>query len=120
MNKVGFKQSKTDKCLFYQEKTMHCFLTDDSMLAGPDKNEINKIIEDIKKAKLDTTIEGDLQGFLGTNVERKDDGAMHLTQPHLIDQMINDLWLNKNNAKLKDTPNGIIKINVNSFKLTRF
>jgi len=65
--------------------------TDDSILAGPDPTEIDKAIQDIKDAKLDITIEGDIQDFLGVNIERRPDGSIHLTQPHLIDQVLEDL-----------------------------
>jgi hypothetical protein len=34
------------------------------------------------------SIEGDIQDFLGVNIDRKDDGSIHLTQPHLIDQIL--------------------------------
>jgi hypothetical protein len=91
--RVGFLQSKVDKCVFYRGKTMYILYTDDSILAGPDKKEINQIIKDMKKAKLDITIEGDLQDFLGVNIDRKDDRTIHLTQPHLIDQILKDLRL---------------------------
>ena len=35
---------------------------------------------------------------------------MHLTQPHLIDQTTNDLWLNENGVKLKDAPTASSKL----------
>ena len=73
---------------------MYALYTDDSILAGPDKAEIDQIIKEMQEAKLDITIEGDLQDFLGVNIERKADGTIHLTQPHLIDQILKDLWLN--------------------------
>ena len=39
-----------------------------SDLAGPALKEVERAIEDIKKAKLDITIEGDIQDFLGEDV----------------------------------------------------
>jgi hypothetical protein len=39
--------------------------TDDFILPGPNLQVINKAIEDIKAAKLDITVDGDLQDFLG-------------------------------------------------------
>ena len=69
--------------------------TDDSILAGPDQDEINQIIKEMKQAKLDMAEEGDTQDFLGVNIERKPDGSIHLTQPHLIDQILQDLRLDK-------------------------
>ena len=49
----------------------------DSILAGPDLKEIERAIEDIKKAKLDITIEGDIQDFLGVNIDRTKDWTIH-------------------------------------------
>ena len=53
----------------------------------------NYAIKEIQQAGLHITIEGDLQDFLGINIDRKDDGTIHLTQPHLIDQIIKGLQL---------------------------
>ena len=102
---VGLKQSKHDECVFYRGKTMYVLYTDDSILAGPDESEIEQIIKDMKKAKLDITIEGDLQDFLGVNIDRKPDGTIHLTQPQLIDQILDDLRMNHDEkVKPKSTP----------------
>jgi hypothetical protein len=68
---VGFTQSKIDECVFYKGKVMYVLYTDDSILAGPDKAKIDKVIADIQKAKLDITVEGDIQDFLGINIDRK-------------------------------------------------
>jgi hypothetical protein len=68
--------------------------TDDSILAGPDEEEINQIIRDIRGAGLNIAEEGDIQDFLGVNIERKKDGTVHLTQPHLIESIVKDLRMN--------------------------
>ena len=83
---------------------MYALYTDDSILAGPDKAEIDQIIKEMQKANLDITIEGDLQDFLGVNIERKPDGTIHLTQPHLIDQILKDLRLEDDNVTTKPIP----------------
>ena len=83
---------------------MYVLYTDDSILAGPDLEEIEKAIKDIQAAKLEITIEGDIQDFLSVNIERKKDGLIHLTQPHVIDQVLEDLGLNGENVKTKSTP----------------
>jgi hypothetical protein len=102
---LGFKQSTVDECVFYRGKTLYVLYTDDSLLAGPDKKEIEKIIEDLqKKAKLEITVEGDLADFLGVNIERCSDGTIHLTQPHLIDQILEDLRMNDEKVKPRSTP----------------
>jgi hypothetical protein len=101
--KLGFEQSKVDACDFYKGQVMYILYTDDSILVGPDPKEIDQIIEDMQKAKLDITVEGDLQDFLGVNIEQKEDGTIHLMQPHLIDQILKDLRLDKENVKEKST-----------------
>ena len=37
INQVRFKHSKVDKCVFYKESTMYVLYTNDSILAGPNK-----------------------------------------------------------------------------------
>lgn len=115
--KIGFKQSKIDKCVFYHGRVMYALYTDDSILAGPCPKEIDNIIQKMKRAKLDITIEGDLEDFLGVKISRKQDGTIHLTQPHLIDSVLEDLHLTKDNVTVKQTPaapNRILKRHQNS------
>jgi hypothetical protein len=50
------------------------------------------------------TVEGDIQDFLGVNIDRKPNGEIHLTQPHLIDSILRDLRLDKDDTKIKTTP----------------
>jgi hypothetical protein len=101
---VGFVQSKVDECVLYHGKTMYILYTNDSILAGPDEKEINQIIKDMQKAKLNITIEEDLQDFLGVNIDRKEDGIIHLTQPHLINQILKDLRLDGDTVTKKTVP----------------
>jgi hypothetical protein len=103
VNVLKFKQSKVDECVFYRGKTLYVLYTDDSILAGPDENEINQIIDELRQAKLDVTDEGSIQDFLGVRIDRKPDGSIHLTQPHLIDQILKDLRLDEK-AKTKAIP----------------
>jgi hypothetical protein len=102
--KIGFVQSKYDECVYFRGSVMYVLYTDDSILAGPNDKDIEQAIEDIKSAGLNITVEGDLQDFLGVNIERRSDGTIHLTQPHLIDQILNDLRLDQENVAIKTTP----------------
>ena len=95
--------SDADECVFFRGKSMYVLYTDDSLLAGPDDAELDEIIRDFKKASLNITVEGDIQDFLGINIDRKDDGTIHMSQPHLIDQILKDLRF-KENTKAKPTP----------------
>jgi Reverse transcriptase (RNA-dependent DNA polymerase) len=102
---LGFQQSAVDECVFYRGSTLYVLYTDDSLLAGPDKAEIDEIIDELqKKAKLSITVEGDLADFLGVSIDRRPDGTIHLSQPHLIDQILDDLRMKGTNVKSRSTP----------------
>jgi hypothetical protein len=101
---LGFTQSKTDECIFYKGKMMYTLYTDNSILAGPEQEEIKQIIIELKKAKLNITKEGNLEDFLGVRIKRIKDGTVYLTQPHLIDQILKDLRLNNDNVTTKPIP----------------
>ena len=61
IQEIGFKQFEVDECVFYRGKTIYLLYIDDYILAGSDEEEINQIIRDIRKAKLQITEEGDIQ-----------------------------------------------------------
>lgn len=101
--KLGFEQSKFDECVFYKGAMMYILYTDDSILAGPDQAEIDKTVQ-LMQQELDITVEGTLTDFLGVNIDRREDGTIKLTQPRLIDQILQDLRLTDNNVHAKPTP----------------
>ena len=103
LESIGFERSSFDECVFYKGQCMYVLYTDDSILAGPDEEELNNIIKEIEAAKLGVTDEGDLSDFLGVHIERKD-GEFHLTQPKLIESILEDLNLDGPDTKTKDIP----------------
>ena len=90
--------------------------TDDSIIAGPDEKELDRVIEDIKQAKLDITVEGDLQDFLGVNIDRKGD-QIKLSQPHLMQQILKDLKLDESNVTPEANPRIIIEDSIQTFQI---
>ena len=110
IKELGFRQSKVDECLFYRGNIIYVLYTDDSILAGPDRNEIDKLIVKMREIGLNITDEGNIEDFLGVNIDKKENGEIHLTQPHLIDQVIKDLRLEDEKVKIKETPAASSKI----------
>ena len=104
VNKVGFTQSLIDECVFYKGNVIYVLCTDDSTLAGPCKDEVDRVIQEIRDADLALTEQGDLQDFLGVRIHRESGGAISFTQPHLIDKILKDLRLDKPEVKTKTTP----------------
>ena len=67
--------------------------------------EIDSIIRELKtKTKPDITVEGNLADFLGRSIDRREDGSIHLLQPHLIHQILADLCMEGNDVKTRSTP----------------
>ena len=59
-----------------------------------DSKELDSIIEEMKKAELDLTVEGDIADFLGVKIIKSQDGkSSNLTQPLLIEDIIKELRL---------------------------
>ena len=103
ITKARFWQSKHDECLFFWGKVMYALHIDDSILGAPTHQEFDEAIKAIKDAKLQTTLEGDLADFLGVKIEQKSPKEIIFTQPHLIDDILNDLGL-KHAKDGKETP----------------
>ena len=56
------------------------------------------------RAEFDITAKDTIEDFLGVKINRQKDGKISFTQPHLIDQILEDLGLTGDNVKIMDTP----------------
>jgi hypothetical protein len=104
LTQIGFKQSKINHCLFYWGQSVHVLFSDDSILAGPDKAELDQIIDDMRRVRLKLAVDGDVSNFLGIKIQHKSDGMIHLTQPQIIDNILHDLHLMADNVKTQQMP----------------
>jgi hypothetical protein len=100
---LGFVQSDVDECVFYFQRSVFLVYTDDTILMGPDKSEIEHIIQ-LLQSVFKVQDEGDLSDYLGIKISKLKDGKILLTQPHLIDSIIHDLGLDKPDTKSRATP----------------
>ena len=104
LKSIGFKASEIDECLFYRGNSLYVLYTDDSILTGPDPKELDEILNDMKNAGLDLTVEGDVSDFLGVQIDRISNGQFKLTQPHLINDILKELRLDGDKVAIKKTP----------------
>jgi hypothetical protein len=82
--------------VFYRDRTIFVVYVDDGIFASPDVKEIDKTIQDLQKAGFDVKDKGDIKDYLGVHVTKVTDGKLKLWQPHLIQQILNDVNLPKN------------------------
>jgi hypothetical protein len=104
LKSIGFKQSAIDECVFFKGQCIYVLYTDDSILAAPTDKELDQVIQQMKDSGLDLTVEGDVSDFLGVKIDRRPNGEIHLTQPHLIDSILELLNLKEDKCKVKSLP----------------
>ncbi len=100
---IGFTRSEVDECVFYYKNSVLLVYVDDSILMGPDDNELAYLLQEMQK-RFKIHEEGDLCDYLGIEIKKESDGSMTLMQPQLIDSILQDLKLNGNNVKSRNTP----------------
>jgi hypothetical protein len=92
LTSIGFVPSPVDECVYIRRNVIFLVYVDDGIFSSPDASAIDEAIQDIKKLGLDMEDQGDIEDYLGVNVERVNNTFV-LTQPHLIDQIIEDMDL---------------------------
>jgi hypothetical protein len=85
--KRGYEPSKHDECVFFHGTTIFIVYTDDTILLGPNKEEIDNLVKQLAdKFKIED--QGELSDYLGIKIEKKEDRTMIWTQPNLIHSIL--------------------------------
>jgi len=92
--KLQFSQSDYDPCIYYLRNVIMGVYVDYCLVVTPTEAETLKVYEDLK-AEFEVTNEGPIEAYLGVNITRNTDGSLLMTQPLLIQQILNELGYNK-------------------------
>jgi hypothetical protein len=96
--KEGFTQSKTDCCLFLRNDCIIVVYVDDCLIFSKSDDTINNLIKQLSSSFI-LQDEGDVSAFLGVQIKKDaNNKTIHLTQPGLIQQVINDLGTDQSSA----------------------
>ena len=111
MRSIGFAPSKFDPCLCYRNSVIFLVYIDDCIVFGPDDRVIDDVVTDLRNSSQNFTVDdqGEVGDFLGIQVLKRDDGSIILTQPHLINSIIQDLHL-QSRSNPKSTPSITTKL----------
>lgn len=90
---IGFEQSTVDECVYYRGTSILLCYVDDTILIDPSNKEIDKIIQQLRDHKFDVQDEGQIEDFLGVRIRHNRNGTIEMSQPHLIQQILQDLNL---------------------------
>ena len=98
LKELGFTPSQLDPCLFYRGNVIFMVYIDDCILISPNKDEVDKVIDELKRAKANFTVDdlGDVDDYMGAKVEPRPNGKLKLSQPQLIESILKDLHLQSN------------------------
>ena len=105
LQEAGFEPSKVDPCLYYKGGVVLLVYVDDCILMSTMDAAINETIRTLRSSKQNFTIEdeGVVSDFLGVKIDCSNDGMITLTQPQLINSIIEDLNM-KDNTKPRAIP----------------
>jgi hypothetical protein len=102
------KQSIVYNCVFYKGSTMLLVYVDDAIICGPSSKVIDEIIASLKEDYY-VTDEGEIDDYLGVNVSRPSEDTIELRQPHLIQQILDEVgMLPQSKTKDKAAPSSTI------------
>ncbi len=103
LQELGFTKSTVDECVFYWGTCVLLLYVDDTIILVPVKSNVDKAIC-LVKTKFQLGEEGDLCNYLGIKVTKLPDGTITLSQPHLIDAILTDLYLQSARTTERSTP----------------
>ena len=98
LRQVIFKQSSVDECVRYKNKTIFFYCVDYGIFMGPESKSIDRAIKEIEKAGLDIEDKVNIEDYMGVNIKDKDNGNINLTQPQIINSVINNTQILNNTA----------------------
>lgn len=105
---AGFVSSDVDQCLYFRDSTILLIYVDDCLMIDPDLEKVQRAFEDIKAQGFDMTDEGNLKDYLGVDVDKREDGTIHLTQPKLITRILESIGFKtaegQNRTKPRNNP----------------
>jgi hypothetical protein len=101
--RLRFKQSKTDPCLFLRKDTIIILYTDDCVLYARYTKEIESFVKTLRDDyKLTLNDPYPIDDFLGIPFPHKDNGELHMSRTGLIDAVTESAHIPK--GRLKNTP----------------
>jgi Reverse transcriptase (RNA-dependent DNA polymerase) len=97
---LKFTQCKMDPCILWRGQVMLTIYTDDTIIAAPNAKDIDIAIADTS-SKFFITSKDTVSDFLGVHIQQKVDGTIEMTQPTLIQSILDDLGLKEDSNTTK-------------------
>ena len=117
MLRLGFVQSVHDPCLLFKSGMCIVLYVDDAGISAAKKEDVDKLVSDLRSHGFELTQEGDFSEFLGIKFEYSNDGkTLTMTQKGLIQKVIkaahmedcNPNWTPASSQALGIDPDGAV------------
>ena len=92
VNKMNFKQSDIDECVFYRGTTIFTTYVDDGIVLDRDERKVDEFLVELA-LHFDIEDKGQIDDYLGVHFDHLPDNKIKLSQPHLIDQILDDVGI---------------------------
>ena len=102
----GFLPSAVDPCVFIRNNCIILIYVDDCIIISKEEKVIDDFVTSMINGKENfiLTDDGDLARFLGVEIGYKSDGTIHMTQPHLIQRILDLCGVKQSEVNQRDTP----------------
>ncbi|KAL7484860.1 hypothetical protein ACHAW6_010466, partial [Cyclotella cf. meneghiniana] len=96
LESIGFTQSTIDECVFYRDDIIFIVYVDDGIFLGQSDDQFTVIIKELTEIGLEVEDQGHPADYVGVNIKRLSDGSYAFSQKTLIDTIIADVGLTRN------------------------
>ena len=104
LEKLGFRQSIADPCLFISSTVICLIYVDDALLVYRDPASVDRLTSRMKDEDMLFNVESDVAGYLGVLIDRHKDGSIVMRQEGLTKRIVKALFLDDNKITSLRTP----------------
>ena len=103
VDKMGFRKSSIDSCLFLRDALIFAFYVDDGIIVSSNDQLIVAFIDELRECRINLGVEDDYAGYLGVDIIMQPDGSILMRQTGLIERILADFGLS-DSTSTKQTP----------------
>ena len=100
---MGFKQTESDPCILTRGNNIIVLYVDDCIIISRTKTEADSIYNELQQRGYTMTDEGTMEQYLGMQITRNGDDTFRVSQPYLIERIIQSVP-SMRNARSAKTP----------------
>ena len=89
LNDMGFIPTQSDPCIYIKGKNVILIYVDDCCIMSPSEGEAMNIYKELESHGFKVTDAGTMEVYLGLQIDTHEDNSFTISQPFLVDRIIN-------------------------------